>query len=202
MAAVTIAPMQAAVPRSSAFKVSVTAIGAAVLLGIMVGVLSTHEELGDLVRIGTPWVTAAFALGALVGWQTRAWTAGSTAIVASIAGVVCLTVANGIYYGIFDPLGMLGMFGGGFAQTFTVVGGIVGVAFGVGGSAWGRSRTSAGATLAVAALAAVVMIDPLVTQALMGGRQFAPATIVVQMLIGLSLPFLLLPRARRRGRHC
>ena len=130
MAAVTIAPMQAAVPRSSAFKVSVTAISAAVLLGIVLGVLSTHEDLGNLVRIGTPWVTAAFALGALVGWQTRAWTA------------------------------------------------------------------------AVAALAAVVMIDPLITQALLGDRQFAPATIVVQMLIGLSLPFLLLPRARRRGGHC
>lgn len=171
-----------------------TAAVAAVLLGTVVGVLSLQEGRGNLVRTGTPWVAAAFAIGALVGRQTRPWTGRAAAIArsitAAVAAVACLTLANGIYYGVLNPLTDQ------FAQTFTVVGVIVGVAFGIGGSAWGRSRTSAGATLAVGVLAAVVMGEPIGWQ-LRGDRSFAPTTMVLLMLIGLALPFLMLPRGRR-----
>jgi hypothetical protein len=54
--------------------VALTAAIAAVLLGTAVGVLSGQEDQGNLVRTGTPWVVAAFAVGAPVGRQTCAWT--------------------------------------------------------------------------------------------------------------------------------
>jgi hypothetical protein len=171
--------------------VAATAAFAAVLLGTVVGVLSRQEDQGNLVRTGTPWVAAAFAVGALVGRQTRAWTGRATAVAAALAAVACLTLANGIYYGVINPIA------DDYAQTWTVIGVIVGVAFGIGGSAWGRSRTSAGATLAVGVLAAVVMSEAIGWQ-IIGDRSFAPTTMVLLLLIGLALPFLMLPRARRR----
>ncbi len=179
------------VPRVPALKVAVTAAVAAVLLGSVVGVLSRQEDQGNLVRTGTPWVAAAFAVGALVGRQTRTWTGRAAAIAAALAAVACLTLANGIYYGVLNPLADE------FAQTWTVIGVIVGVAFGIGGAAWGRSRTSAGATLAVGVLAAVVMSEAIGWQ-IIGDRSFAPTTMVLLLLIGLALPLLMLPRDRRK----
>jgi peptidoglycan/LPS O-acetylase OafA/YrhL len=171
--------------------VAVTAVVAAVLLGTVVGVLSRQEDQGNLVRTGTPWVAAAFTVGALVGRQTRMWTERATAITAALAAVACLTLANGIYYGVLNPLA------DDYAQTWTVIGLIVGVAFGIGGAAWGRSRTSAGATLAVGVLAAVVMSEAIGWQ-IIGDRSFAPTTMILLLLIGLALPLLMLPRDRRK----
>ena len=171
--------------------VAVTAVVAAVLLGTVVGVLSRQEDQGNLVRTGTPWVAAAFAVGALVGRQTRAWTAQASAIAAALAAVGCLTLANAIYYEVLNPLVDQ------FAQTWTVIGVLVGVAFGIGGSAWGRSRSSAGGTLAVGVLAAVVMSEAIGWQ-LIGDRSFATSTMVLLLLIGLAVPFLMLPRDRRK----
>ena len=170
--------------------VAVTAVVAAVLLGTVVGVLSRQEDQGNLVRTGTPWVAAAFAVGALVGRQTRAWTAQASAIAAALAAVGCLTLANAIYYEVLNPLVDQ------FAQTWTVIGVLVGVTFGIGGSAWGRSRSSAGGTLAVGVLAAVVMSEAIGWQ-LIGDRSFATTTMVLLLLIGLAVPFLMLPRDRR-----
>jgi sorbitol-specific phosphotransferase system component IIBC len=118
--------------------VAVTAVVAAVLLGTVVGVLSRLEDVGNLVRTGTPWVAAAFAVGALVGRQTRAWTAQATATLAALAAVGCLTLANAIYYGVLNPLADQ------VAQTWTVIGVLVGVAFGIGGSAWGDHGAAPG----------------------------------------------------------
>ena len=171
--------------------VAVAAAVAAVLLGTVVGVLSRQEDQGNLVRTGTPWVAAAFAVGALVGRQTRAWSARATATAAALAAVGCLTLANATYYGVLNPLVDQ------FAQTWTVIGVLVGVVFGIGGSAWGRSRSSAGGTLAVGVLAAVVMSEAIGWQ-LIGDRSFATTTMVLLLLIGLALPFLMLPRDRRK----
>ena len=171
--------------------VAVTAVVAAVLLGTVVGVLSRQEDQGNLVRTGTPWVAAAFAVGALVGRQTRAWTAQASAMAAALAAVGCLTLANAIYYEVLNPLVDQ------FAQTWTVIGVLVGVTFGIGGSAWGRSRSSAGGTLAVGVLAAVVMSEAIGWQ-LIGDRSFATSTMVLLLLIGLAVPFLMLPRDRRK----
>lgn len=164
---------------------------AAVLLGTVVGIISRQEDQGNLVRTGTPWVVAAFAVGALVGHQTRAWTRRAAAMTGAAAAVGCLTVANGIYYGVINP------FADEFAQVWTVTGVIVGVAFGIGGSAWGRSRGSAGGTLAVAVLAAVVMSEAIGWQ-IIGDRSFAATTIIGLLLIGLTVPLLMLPRDRRK----
>ena len=168
-----------------------TAVVAAVLLGTVVGVLSRQEDQGNLVRTGTPWVAAAFAVGALVGRQTRAWTAQASATLAALAAVGCLTLADAIYYEVLNPLVDQ------FAQTWTVIGVLVGVAFGIGGSAWGRSRSRAGGTLAVGVLAAVVMSEAIGWQ-LIGDRSFATSTMVLLLLIGLAVPFLMLPRDRRK----
>lgn len=113
------------------------------------------------------------------------------ATAAALAAVACLTLANGICYGVLTPLTDA------FAQTWTVIGVIVGIAFGIAGSAWGRSRTSASATLAVGVLGAVVMSEAIGWQ-LIGDRSFAPTTMVLLVLVGLALPFLMLPRDRRR----
>lgn len=178
-------------PHISGLKATGTAAVAAVLLGTVVGILSRQEDLGNLVRTGTPWVVAAFAVGALVGRQTRAWTRRATATAAALAAVCCLTLANGIYYGVINPLADQ------FAQTWTVIGVIVGVAFGFGGSSWGRSRSSAGGTLAVGVLAAVVMSEAIGWQ-IIGDRTFAATTVFLLLLIGLTLPFPMLPRDRRK----
>ena len=100
-------------------------------------------------------------------------------------------MANAIYYGVLNPLADQ------FAQTWTLIGVLVGVAFGIGGSAWGRSRGSAAATLTVGVLAAVVMSEAIGWQ-LIGDRSFATTTIVLLLLIGLAVPFLMLLRDRRR----
>jgi hypothetical protein len=171
--------------------VAVTAVVAAVLLGTVVGVLSRQEDQGNLVRTGTPWVAAAFVVGALVGRQTRAWTALASATAAALAAVGCITLGNAIHYGVPNPLVDQ------FAQTWTVIGVLVGVAFGIGGGAWGRSRGSAGGTLAVGVLAAVVMSEAIGWQ-LIGDRRFATTTMVLLLLIGLAVPLLMLPRDRRK----
>lgn len=189
--------MSTPAPRALGLKVAVTAAVAAVILGLMVGVMSLQKDLlGHLFRTGSPWVGAAFAVGALVGRQTRPWTgraaATTAAITAAVAAVASLTLANGIYYGV--DYALVNEFGQ--PQTWTVIGVIVGVPFGIGGSAWGRSWSSTGATLSVGVLAAVVMAEPIGWQ-LSGDRSFFPTTTALLMLIGLALPFLMLPRDRR-----
>ncbi len=56
---------------------------------------------------------------------------------------------------------------------------------------------SAGGTLAVGILAAVVMSEAIGWQ-LIGDRSFASSTMVLLLLIGLAVPFLMLPRDRRK----
>jgi hypothetical protein len=140
-------------------------------------------------KMGTPWVVAAFVVGAVVGRATRSIPISVSVGIAATCGALCLVVANARYYAVYD----IELVEPGRPGFWTLASIIVGVGFGGLGATWMYNRSTAAARLSIVALAFVVSVEPVVWWVIRPRKGLHVEFIALMVVIGMTLPLLSLP---------
>jgi hypothetical protein len=167
-----------------------TGIALGVGIGVAARLARTQPAATWWASLGGPWLTMAFAAGALTGGRRRAALAGAAAIVAGTVTYYALMVAT--------TSGGAARYAAAMVVAWSLAGAAIGAFFGRAGAAWRRGRASWARLAGAATLGGALIGEAVLLQAAWDSP-WAQRALMLELTAGVTAAVVLARDRRAAG---